>query len=299
MKLFNTMITVQKFSIALLMALWVTNIKAQTYRILYTKQINNSDNICLIDTNGNTKQITNHSRKDSSPIVSPDGNFIVFTSERVGWWKIWTLDLKKNEYKQLTTASSAAYSPSWSPNGNHILFVSSQTGNSEVFVMDKHGKNKKNITNNEVSDTMPFWGMDNMIYYSSEINGTYQIVRMSPNGDNKEVLTKDKGDKLMPQLSNDGKTILYYGNADGNFEIYTTNIANTSKTRLTNHPLMDMRPRWSSDDKKIVFERGNKGDNHHVFIMDANGKNVKQLTFSNYNYAPSFVPNTVDIWKEK
>ncbi|WP_298761634.1 DUF5050 domain-containing protein [uncultured Psychroserpens sp.] len=297
MKPFNTMTMILKFSIVLLMALWVSNTNAQPYRILYTKQINNSDNIYLIDTNGNENQITNHSRKDSSPILSPDGNFMVFTSERVGWWKIWILDLKKNEYKQLTTASSAAYSPSWSPDGNHILFVSSQTGNSEIFAMDKNGKNQKNITNNEASDTMPFWGKDNMIYYSSEINGTYQIVRMSPNGDNKEVLTKDKGDKLMPQLSNDGKTILYYGNADGNLEIYTTNITNTSKTRLTNHPLMDMRPRWSSDDKKIVFERGNKGDNHHIFIMDANGKSVKQLTFSNYNYAPSFVPNAVDIGK--
>ena len=33
--------------------------------------------------------------------------------------------------------------------------------------------------------------------------------------------------------------------------------------------------------------------------MDADGKNVKQLTYKNYNYAPSFVPNNVRLLKNK
>lgn len=270
--------------------LFITNVEAQSYEILYTKQVNNSDDIYLIDTNGKSERITNHPKKDSSPMMSPDGNFIVFTSERIGWWKIWLLDIKNNKYLQLTNSSSAEYSTSWSIDGNQIIFVSSRTGNSEVFIMDKDGKNMKNLTDNNRSDTMPFWGKDNMIYYSSKINGTYQIVRMKPDGSQKETLTKNGGDKLMPQLSNDGKKILYYGNADENMEIYTMTTSSKEHKRLTNHTLMDIRPRWSPDNKKIVFERGNKGNNHHIYIMDADGKNVEQLTFSNYNYGPSFVP---------
>lgn len=283
------------FLLIVLTLFFLTEIGAQSYEILYTEQINNSDNIHVADLNGNSKPITSHIRKDSSPMISPNGDYIVFTSERVGWWKIWLLDIKKNEYKQLTNSSSAEYSPSWSLDGNHIIFVSSQTGNSEIFIMAKNGKNIKNLTKNGKLDTMPLWGKDNMIYYSSEINGTYQIVRMKPDGSKKEILTKSKGDKLMPQLSNDCKKILYYGNANGNMEIYTMSIINNKQIRLTNHPLMDIRPRWSSDDKKIVFERGNKGDNHHIYVMDANGENVKKLTFFNYNYAPSFIPNTIKI----
>lgn len=288
-------ITIKYWVLIVIILFSIIRVTAQNYSVLYTKQINNSDNIHLIDTNGKTKQITNHPRKDSSPMLSPDGNFIVFTSERVGWWKIWLLDIQKNKYKQLTNSNSAEYSPSWSPDGNHILFVSSRVGKSEIFLMDKNGKNIKNLTNNDISDTMPFWGKDNMIYYSSEIDGTYQIVRMNPTGGKREVLTKDKGDKLMPQLSNNGKKILFYGNVDGNFEIYTIKVEGREQKRLTNHPLMDIRPRWSLDDKKIVFERGNKRDNHHIYIMDANGENLKQLTFLNYNYAPSFIPNNVKL----
>ncbi len=268
----------------------------QSYEILYTKQINNSDNIHLIDTNGKTKQITNNPRKDSSPMLSPDGNFIVFTSERVGWWKIWLLDIKKKEYLQLTNSGSAEYGPSWSLDGSKIVFVSSRTGNSEIFLMNRDGSGFINLTNDGRSDTMPFWGKDNRIYYSSEVNGTYQIMRMKPDGSNKEVLTKGSGDKLMPQLSNDGKRILYYGNENGNMELYIINLDNQEQVRLTNHPLIDMRGRWSPDDKKIVFERGNKGNNHHIYIMDSNGNNVTKLTSSGYNYAASFVSKNVSLF---
>lgn len=270
-------------------------VSSQNYEVLYTQQINNVDDILGINNKGQIKQITKSRSKDSSPMMSPDGNFIVFTSERIGWWKIWLMDINNNNFKQLTNSSSAEYSPSWSPDGESIVFISSRSGNSDVFIIDKSGEKVKNLTNTSQGESTPFWGKDNKIYYSSEINGIFQIIRMSPDGSQKEVLTKDSGDKFMPQISNDKTKLLYYTNVDGNYEIYTMNINGEEKRRLTNNPLMDIRPRWSSDDKKIVFERGNKKNNQHIFMMDADGKNVKQLTFKNYNYAASFVPNNIKL----
>ena len=96
----------------------------------------------------------------------------------------------------------------------------------------------------------------------------------------------------MPQPSPDGKGVLFYGDKDGNPEIYLMDTQDETKvTRLTNDPLMDIRPRWSHDGQKIVFERGNKKSSQNIFWMDADGKNQKQLTFEGYNYAPSFVAN--------
>ena len=136
---------------------------------------------------------------------------------------------------------------------------------------------------------MPFWGKDGKIYYATQVNGTYQIMRVAPNGNEISQLTNTPGDKLMPQLSPDFETVLYYGNQDGNLEIYLHEISGGQVIRLTNHPLMDMRPRWSPNGTQIVFERGNKGDNHHIFLMNKDGSNVMQLTTKNYNYSPSFL----------
>jgi TolB protein len=270
------------------------------YSILFTKQKNRTDNIFLITSDGKTKQITDHRSKDSSPILSTDGKKMVFTSERVGWWKIWLMDVESKSYMQLTNASQAEYGPYFSPNGEKIVFVSDRDGNSEIYVMDLDGKNLINITNNKATDKEPFWANEGKIYYSSKEDGVYQIMSIKADGTDKKTLTNGKGNKHMPQLSPDGKKILFYSEKDGNPEIYTMIVGNEDDiTRLTNNPLMDIRPRWSPDGKMIVFERGNKKDNQNIFIMDADGKNQKQLTFEDYNYAPSFVSNESILLAEK
>ncbi|WP_347925115.1 DUF5050 domain-containing protein [Pontimicrobium sp. SW4] len=268
---------------------------SQSYEMLITKQQNNNDNIYLINEEGLSKIITKHKRKDSSPVMSPNGEYIVFTSERVGWWKIWLLNLKTNTYKQLTDSKNAEYFPSWSPNSKEILFISSRNGSSQIFKMDANGKSQQNLTDDNKAYATPSWGKDNKIYYSIKMNGAYQIARMNPDGTKKEVLTNSNGNKLMPQLSNDKTQLLYYGDASGNLEIYVLNLKQNKTTQLTNHPLMDMRARWSYDDKKIIFERGNKGSNHHIYIMDSNGSNVKKLTNNGYNYAASFTTTSLKM----
>lgn len=263
---------------------------AQSYEILFTKQVNNNDNIYSIDQEGKLRQITDHPRKDSSPLISPYGKQMVFTSERIGWWKIWVMDLESNDFKQLTKASTAEYSPAWSPDGKQIVFVSGRAGGSEIFKMTATGENISQISEGSKS-TMPSWASDNRIYYSSQVSGTYQIFSMNADGTDKKQLTSTPGNKLMPQLSPNMKQILYYGDQDGNMEIYVLDLASNQSRRLTNDPLLDIRPRWSPDGTLIVFERGNKRNNQQIYMMNADGSNQRQLTKSGYNYAPSFAPN--------
>ncbi|MEQ8426004.1 MAG: DUF5050 domain-containing protein, partial [Cyclobacteriaceae bacterium] len=176
-----------------------------------------------------------------------------------------------------------------------IIFVSGRDGNDEIYTMDREGENIVNLTEDTASDNTPSWGADNKIYYSSQIDNVYQIMRMNPDGSGGEKLTHSSGDKLMPQLSSDMRTLLFYGNMDGNFEIYTLDLQDGKVVRLTDNPLFDMRARWSPDGSKIVFERGDKRKNHHIFIMNSDGTYVKQLTRQGYNYAPSFVPAKAEL----
>ncbi|WP_422362208.1 TolB family protein [Reichenbachiella sp.] len=273
--------------IVILLLVTAQSVFAQDYEILFTKQVNNNDNIHSINQDGRLKQITNHPRKDSSPVMSPDGEYMVFTSERKGWWKIWLMNLESGEFKQLTDASSAEYSPSWSPDGNQIVFVSSRNGGSEIYTMTRNGNAIKQISTGR-NNTMPSWASNGRIYYSSQVNGVYQIMSAKPDGSDTQQLTTGKGDKLMPQLSPDQRMMLYYGNLHGNMEIYKMELASGQAIRLTNNPLMDIRARWSPDGSLIVFERGNKRNNQQIYLMRADGSEQKPLTRSGYNYAPSF-----------
>lgn len=281
-----------KMNITYILAVFaiVNSVAVQAQGIIFTRQINNNDNLMMIDENGSIESLTNQPRKDSSPMISPDGKLVVFTSERVGWWKIWTMNLLTKETKQLTHNGSADYSPSWSPDSKTILFTSTRDGNQEIYLMDKDGDNKRNITKTQMDEVMPFWANDNYVYFSTQVSEYYQVMKCKPDGSDRQQVTFSKGDKLMAQPSPDMSKLLFYGNADGNMEIYVYDFKSKEEKRLTNHPLLDMRPRWSPDSKKIVFERGNKGNNHHIYLMNVDGSNVIQLTSEGYNYGPSFLP---------
>ncbi|MGH9224818.1 MAG: DPP IV N-terminal domain-containing protein [Acidimicrobiales bacterium] len=67
----------------------------------------------------------------------------------------------------------------------------------------------------------------------------------------------------------------------GNGEVFTFDPTGTEKNpvNLTNNPAADGRPKWSPDGRKIAFE-SNRDGNTEVWIMNANGSNPTQLTFT-------------------
>lgn len=96
--------------------------------------------------------------------------------------------------------------------------------------------------------------------------------------------------------------IVFRSNRDGNSEIYVMNDDGSNIRRLTNNPLSDGRPRWSPDGKQIVFDRRvNLQDTQrwHLFIMDADGTNERQLTPpvvpAGWDTYPMFSPNGKSI----
>ena len=268
-----------------------TTTNASEFAILYTQQINNNDNIILMLPDGKRRTITDHRRKDSSPVISPDGRYIVLASERVGWWKVWKMDLHDGSFTQLTDSSSAEYAPTWSPSGDRIACVSSRDGDADIYVMNNDGSNLRNISDNNVDDATPYWHSDDRIYYSSEVSGTLQIVSDTVEGNDLQLHSTDSIDKLMPQVSPSGDEILFYADVDGNSDVYALSIRGAGTRRLTTDPLLDIRARWSPDGEQIVFERGDKRRNQHIFLMDKDGSNQRQLTANGYNYSASFVGN--------
>ncbi|MCB1051626.1 MAG: PD40 domain-containing protein [Acidobacteria bacterium] len=279
-----------RLSLILVVFLFGPRLLAQDYTVYFTRQSNRVDNLYSLVPGQTPIPITQHPAKDSSPAVSPDGKTIAFTSERVGWWKIWCLDLTSDSVRQLTHSSQAEYAPCWSPDGQNLAFVSERDGNAEIYVMTAEGQNQRNLTRNPRNDTAPHWASDGWIYYSAQIDGIFQICKHHPGDGQHSQITQGPGDKLMPRLSPNHQTLLYYGDADGNPEIYTLELMTQNIRRLTDNPLQDIRAQWSPDGKKIVFERGNKKNNQHLFWMNADGSRIEQLTFEGYNYAPTFGP---------
>ena len=86
-------------------------------------------------------------------------------------------------------------------------------------------------------------------------------------------------DSFMP-VSSPGaekRLVAFTMEKDGNLDIYTIRVDGTELTNLTNSPEREDNPYWSPDGKHIAFNY-NIRDQQQIFMMDADGSNVIQLT---------------------
>jgi len=118
--------------------------------------------IYVMDADGNNlRKLTNHLASEKSPSWSPDGQSIVFQSDRDGAKnsEIYVMDADGNNLHRLTNHPASDGSPSWSPDGQRIAFQSNRDGgkNPEIYVMDANGNNPRNLTNHPAPDYQPDW----------------------------------------------------------------------------------------------------------------------------------------------
>ncbi|MCW8866422.1 MAG: hypothetical protein OQK09_14340 [Colwellia sp.] len=78
-------------------------------------------------------------------------------------------------------------------------------------------------------------------------------------------------------FSSNSKEVLYLSNADGDLELYVSNIEKGTTRQLTNNTLDDTQASWSPDGNWIAFT-GRVDADLEVFVISADGKNKRRLT---------------------
>ena len=121
---------------------------------------------------------------------SPDGQSIVFTSERDGNRNIYLMKISGSEVDQLTFHESDDYEPTFSPNGKSIIFTSERDGNKEIYTILPKTKNLENLTNNPGDDWNPRYYPDGQkILFQSTRDGNWEIYMMNLDGGGQKNLT--------------------------------------------------------------------------------------------------------------
>ena len=109
-------------------------------RILYIDQEAQANELWIMKNDGTAKtQLTTDGAVKLSAAVSPDGRYIVFSSNRSGTVSIWRMDLDGNNHKQLTEESTFADLPIVSSDGKWVVFQSLRTGNFTLWKVPIEG----------------------------------------------------------------------------------------------------------------------------------------------------------------
>jgi serine/threonine protein kinase len=146
---------------------------------------------------------------DRQPVYSPDGQWIVFSSDRSGNLDLWAVSTTSGELRQLTDDSSNDWDPAFAPDGR-LLWSSNRSGNFEVWTAAADGSGARQLSHDGVDAENPAASPDGKwIVYGSTRPNQAGIWRMRADGSDATLLAP--GLIGIPDISPDGQYVLYLG----------------------------------------------------------------------------------------
>jgi len=172
---------------------------------------------------GKATRITEGMAFDTHPRYSPDGRYILFTSDRDGADNVWYLDLEEEDeeekFHQVTDGNNRTPSADWSPDGKYIVVAKGGLTNKLWLYHKDGGKGAQLIKEPEALKTIdPAFGHEGRFIYFSQRMGAwnynaqlpqYQIGVYDRENGQRSTITSRYGSAFTPTVSGDGKYMVY------------------------------------------------------------------------------------------
>ena len=271
----------------------VNLLKSRPHSIAFHSNRDGNNEIYVMNPDGSDQtRLTFDSRSDQRPDISPDGQRIVFSSNRItetnptGDFEIFVMNVDGSELQQLTFNEVEDSWPRWSPNGKSIAFHSNVDGNFEIYLIKPNGKHLTRVTDYPGLDQFPEWSPNGKHLAIRRDNDLYLIDR---DGSNPIQLTAQAMINQMASWSPDGGRIVFLSTRAGYPSVFVMDSDGNHQVELTPKPndvpaskWSSRAPGWSRNGQEIYFtaKRPVISENENIFVMNADETGVTQLTFT-------------------
>jgi TolB protein len=226
-----------------------------------------------------------------APAWAPDGRSIAYQSYQTGFVDIY-IQKHYEVQEQMArpgrgTDRSQNFLPAWSPDGTRLAFASSRDGNFEIYTAKADGTDLRRLTSHPSDDSAPTWSPTGaQIAFTSSRTGSNQIYIMSADGGPVTKLTSEPNKADRPTWALD--YIAYSAEVPGaGVQIKKIHVGTREVVYLTNGPGNNESPTVAPNGRHIAFVTTRWGK-EQIAIMDADGRNVRQITFNGNNRYPSW-----------
>ena len=172
-----------------------------------------------------------------------------------------------------------------------IYFISTRSGHKEVWSMDYDGVNQKQVTKLGLTALSPRISPDGTRVAFSALGDTWQIRMYSTELGRAVAFPHFQGDNFSPAWSSDGTRLAFASSMhNGTSEIFLASADGSGARRLTAGK-GDISPVFNpKTNAQIAWVSGRTGL-PHIYVMDADGSNVQDVTQEGYAVSPSWSPN--------
>ena len=196
------------------------------------------------------------------------------------------MDVESGLRKIIFSSAHSIQAPNWTVDGKKLIFNSK----GHLFNYDLKNNQVSPLNtgfaiNNNNDHVLTFDGkMIGVSNHTASEKGKSTIYWLPVDGSNEPVrVTKPGvGDSYLHGWSPDNKKMIFTGNRNGQFDLYSVDVQTGKETQLTNFKTLDDGSEYSPDGKYIFFNSVRTGK-MQIWRMDADGKNQIQLTFDEYN----------------
>jgi Tol biopolymer transport system component len=233
--------------------------------IVFVSNEGGKPNIWVIKPDGSErKQLTANNAVNFSPIVSPDGKYIVYSVWREGKGNLWRMNVDGRNPVQLTSGVSDSF-PSISPDNRWVIYVAPHNAKPTLWKVSIDGGNATMISDHVV--TMAVISPDGKsIAYSypesADPTAPPNRIAIMPFDGGPAVKTFNisaSGTVLsILQWSPDGKSLLYSVNSNNVSNVWNQPLDGGPAKQVTDFKEMLITSfSWSRDGKQLATTRGN------------------------------------------
>jgi eukaryotic-like serine/threonine-protein kinase len=222
---------------------------------------------------GQSRTLTRGQATDRQPAYSPDGERLVFSSNRAGNLDLWEIVPKTGVIRRITDDAAEDWDPAFAPDGS-LLWSSNRSGAFEIWSADADGGNARQVSRDGVDAENPTATADGWVHYSSRHVGKVGLWRVRINGE--DAAQFFRGQVNVPDTSPDGRYVAYASIIDSTLKVVrvdngTIALATPVGPRAGFSPRLQGvigRPRWMPDGRAIAFIGRDESGVNGVYVQD-------------------------------
>jgi len=238
---------------------------------------------------GQASRLTAMQGYETSPRVSPDGNWIAFTGRQYGNSDVFVMPVNGGEVKQLTFHSSNDEVTSWSWDSRSIYFNSNRMGQVAGFKVNATGGTPTRVFGNyffQYDHNLVEHPSSGEIFFNDTWESSNQVQRkrykgpFNPDIQSYNLKTKQhkkytdwEGKDFGATIDKNGNIYFISDEANGEYNLYT--LDNGKKKALTRFASSIKTPQVNANTGKIVFEK-----DYQLWIYDVKAGRENKLAIA-------------------